>query len=164
MRYARVIFAFIFIFITACNGNENEDIICTKYRTMEDFIGKSIAIGTGSAQEAVIEKEYPGINLMRLEVVTDMIQALASKQCEAVVLDGHTLKYYTLENKDLTTSFTAVAATINNIGPGLNEVGPTGNFHGFSLLSKYVFIFDMLAGRLELFPMLLLFAPDTWKK
>ncbi len=104
MRYARVIFAFISIFITACNVNENEDISCTKYRTMEDFIGKSIAIGTGSAQEAVIEKEYPGINLMRLEMVTDMIQALSSKQCEAVVLDGHVLKYYTLGNKDLVLS------------------------------------------------------------
>ena len=49
MRYARVIFAFISIFITACNGNENEDISCTKYRTMEDFTGKSIAICPGSS-------------------------------------------------------------------------------------------------------------------
>ena len=81
-----------------------------------------------------------------------------------VVIFALSVLIITLENKDLTTSFTAVAATINNIGPGLNEVGPTGNFHGFSPLSKYVFIFDMLAGRLELFPMLLLFAPDTWKK
>ena len=81
-----------------------------------------------------------------------------------VVIFALSVLIITLENKDLTTSFTAVAATINNIGPGLNEVVPTGNFHGFSPLSKYVFIFDMLAGRLELFPMLLLFAPDTWKK
>lgn len=65
---------------------------------------------------------------------------------------------------DLTTNFTAVAATLNNIGPGLELVGPTGNFGLFSPLSKCVLIFDMLAGRLEIFPLLLLFVKDTWKK
>ena len=65
---------------------------------------------------------------------------------------------------DLITNFTAVTATINNIGPGLNMVGPTGNFAHFSVASKLVLMFDMLAGRLELFPMLVLFSPKTWKK
>ena len=63
------------------------------------------------------------------------------------------------EGKDLVTNFTAVLATINNIGPGLELVGPTSNFAHFSLLSKIVLMFDMLAGRLELFPILLLFHP-----
>ena len=62
------------------------------------------------------------------------------------------------------TSFSAVAATINNIGPGIDAVGPTANFNFFSNLSKLILSFDMLAGRLELFPMLLLFSPSTWKK
>ena len=64
---------------------------------------------------------------------------------------------------DLQTSMTAVAATLNNIGPGLGLVGPAGNYSAFSPLSKLVLIFDMLAGRLELFPMLILFSPHTWK-
>jgi trk system potassium uptake protein TrkH len=68
------------------------------------------------------------------------------------------------ENKDLLTNFTAVAATINNIGPGLELVGPTENFSIFSTFSKYVLIFDMLAGRLELFPLLILFNPVIWKE
>ncbi len=68
-----------------------------------------------------------------------------------------------LDNFDFTTSFTAVAATLNNVGPGLEEVGPVGNFGGFSYLSKLVMIFDMLSGRLEIFPMLLLFNPRNWK-
>ena len=68
-----------------------------------------------------------------------------------------------LEGRDLVTNFTAVAATINNIGPGLELVGPTGNFGLFSDFSKYVLIFDMLAGRLEMFPMLVLFYPPTWR-
>ena len=68
------------------------------------------------------------------------------------------------DNFDLITSFTAVAATFNNIGPGLAIVGPTRNFADFSILSKVVLIFDMLAGRLELFPMVLLFSARTWRK
>ena len=69
-----------------------------------------------------------------------------------------------LDNFDFTTNFTAVAATLNNIGPGLNVVGPIGNFSGYSNLSKIVLSFCMLIGRLEVFPMLILFSPYTWKK
>lgn len=69
-----------------------------------------------------------------------------------------------LENKGTVTTVTSVITTMNNIGPGLDIVGPIGNFSSFSALSKFVFMFDMLAGRLEIFPMLILFMPDTWKK
>jgi trk system potassium uptake protein TrkH len=69
-----------------------------------------------------------------------------------------------LNGFDFTTNFTAVAATINNIGPGLALVGPASNFGLFSGLSKYVLIFDMLAGRLELLPIVVLFAPMTWRR
>lgn len=69
-----------------------------------------------------------------------------------------------IDNMDFTTSFTAVAANLNNTGPGLGAVGPVGNYADFSILSKIVFIFDMLAGRLEIYPLLLLFAPSAWKK
>lgn len=68
------------------------------------------------------------------------------------------------ENKDFTTNFTAIAATINNVGPGFAGVGPTANFSHFSAFSKYVMMFDMLAGRLELFPLLVLFNPILWKE
>lgn len=70
----------------------------------------------------------------------------------------------TFEGKDLITNFTAVTATFNNIGPGLEAVGPAANYGGFSVFSKLVLIFDMLAGRLEIFPMLLLLNKHTWKK
>ncbi len=69
-----------------------------------------------------------------------------------------------LDNFDFTTNFTAVAATMNNIGPGLEMVGATGNYSAFSNLSKLVLIFDMIAGRLELFPLLILFKRSTWTK
>lgn len=68
------------------------------------------------------------------------------------------------ENLDMTSSFTAVLAALNNIGPGLSKVGPTCNFGFFSGLSKIVLIIDMLAGRLELFPLLILFHPQVLKQ
>ena len=68
-----------------------------------------------------------------------------------------------LDNFDFTTHFTAVAATLNNIGPGLGGAGPTESFSAFSSLSKVVMTFDMLAGRLEIFPMIMLLAPEFWK-
>ena len=68
------------------------------------------------------------------------------------------------DNRDLITNFTAVTATMNNVGPGLDGVGPAANYSLFSPISKLVLTFDMLAGRLELFPMLILFSPSTWRK
>lgn len=68
-----------------------------------------------------------------------------------------------IDGFDLETNFSAVMATLNNIGPGFGKVGPTGNFSGFSVFSKVVLMFDMLAGRLELFPILALFHPGIWQ-
>lgn len=69
-----------------------------------------------------------------------------------------------IDNFDFTTNFTAVASALNNIGPGLAEVGPTRNFSEYSSLSTIILTLDMLIGRLEVFPMLMLFSPRTWKK
>ena len=69
-----------------------------------------------------------------------------------------------IDNYDLPTNFTAVAATINNIGPGMAKVGPMCNFDVYSDFSKWVLSMDMLIGRLEIFPILMLFSPYTWKK
>ena len=81
----------------------------------------------------------------------------------ALVIFVSSLFLISFEGNDLVTNFTAVAATINNIGPGLELAGPTQNFGHFSAFSKYVLMFDMLAGRLELFPLLILFHPAVWK-
>lgn len=69
-----------------------------------------------------------------------------------------------LDGYSIGTNFSAVLACFNNIGPGLEAVGPTCNFGGYSALSKLVLILDMLAGRLEIFPILVLFSHSTWKK
>ena len=64
----------------------------------------------------------------------------------------------------LLTNFTASLTTLNNVGPGLGMVGPASNFSCYGVFSKLVLIANMLIGRLELFPMLLLCSPSTWKK
>lgn len=68
-----------------------------------------------------------------------------------------------LDGFSMTTSLSAVMTCSNNVGPGFDMVGPTGNYSSFSYFSKFILIFDMLAGRLEIFPMLLLFSKSTWR-
>ena len=120
---------------------------------------------------------------IRKEIATMIHPRMVKK----IKMDGHTLAHETLRAVNVfisvyfvllfasilivsldgfgfTTNFTAVLATLNNIGPGLDAVGPTRNFAAFSGLSKGVLIFDMLAGRLELFPLLILIWPSCWKK
>ena len=67
-------------------------------------------------------------------------------------------------NYNFETSFTAVLTTLNNVGPGLGLVGPVENFAKFNSFSKLVLCFDMLIGRLEIFPFLMLFTPTLWNK
>ena len=81
-----------------------------------------------------------------------------------VIIFSVSVLLISIDGNDLVTNFTAVAATINNIGPGLSAVGPTQNFSHFSMFSKYILMFDMIAGRLELFPLLMLFHPELWKE
>lgn len=69
-----------------------------------------------------------------------------------------------LDNFDFETTFSAVLTTFGNVGPGMAKVGPMGNFADFSPLSKLVLCFDMLAGRLEIFPFLVLFTAPAWRR
>ena len=133
-----------------------------------------------------------GIKVSRLVILVKTIKKelhtlLHPRSLKKLKLDGNTLEHETVrstnvfliayvliftfsvllvgfDGHDLITNFTGVAATLNNIGPGLELVGPTQNFSIFSNGAKLVLIFDMLAGRLEIFPLLLLFVKDTWKK
>lgn len=81
-----------------------------------------------------------------------------------ILLIAVSILLVSLDNQDASTTLTAVLATANNIGPGLNAVGPTASFAALSDLSKGVLCLDMLAGRLEIFPLLVLLLPSTWAK
>lgn len=98
------------------------------------------------------------------QVEADVIKSVQVYLAVYIMICVISILLLTIDGLDLTTNFTAVVATLNNIGPGLELVGPASNFDVFSTPSKCVLIFDMLAGRLELFPIVLLLAPSTWKK
>ena len=146
----------ILMFVGACAGSTGGGIkvsrIIVMFRTMIKELGSYIhpkSIRKIEMDGKVIEHEVlRGINVF---FVTYML--IFAMSVLAVSIDG----------LDMVTNFTAIAATFNNIGPGLELVGPSGNFSVFSPLSKWVLMFDMLAGRLEVFPMLLLFYPLCWK-
>lgn len=81
-----------------------------------------------------------------------------------LIIFAISLLILTFLNLDFESAFSAVTTCLNNIGPGLGQVGPTSNFSALPNISKLVLTFDMLAGRLEIFPILLLFAPSQWRR
>ena len=109
-------------------------------------------------------RQVKKITLDSRPVDKEVIKSVSSYiVCFVMVFVG-SLLVISLDGRDVVTNFTAVAATINNIGPGLEGVGPTANFADFSNLSKLMLTFNMIAGRLEIFPLLILLSPNTWKK
>lgn len=106
---------------------------------------------------------YP-VRLEEKRVDEETLSSVKSYLTIYVIIFICSMLLISLNGFDFTTCFTSVAATLNNIGPGLELVGPMANFANFSMFSKLVFIFDMLAGRLELLPMLILFTPLFEKK
>ncbi len=97
-------------------------------------------------------------------VSRDTIRAVSGYFMLYVLIMVLSVLLVSLDDFDASTTLTAVIATFNNIGPGLALVGPVGNFAQFSALSKIVLCLDMLFGRLELYPMLILLLPSTWRK
>lgn len=107
------------------------------------------------------------IRIIRMDgkkVSSDVVRSVNTYIVLFLLLFVSSVLLISLENYSFETCFTSVAATINNIGPGLDGVGPMENFAKFNPFSKCVFMFDMLAGRLELIPMVILFTPWLWKK
>lgn len=147
----------ILVFIGACAGSTGGGIKVSRMVIMVKGIGKEIRM---LLHPRSIHKVRMDDRPIEHEVVRSVNVYLAIY----VLLFVGSLLLITLDEKDLTTNFTAVATAMNNVGPGLEIVGPTGNFSSFSNLSKLVLCLDMLAGRLELFPMLMLFVPTTWRK
>ena len=94
----------------------------------------------------------------------DAVRATNAYMSVFVIVFSISVLLVSLNGFDFTTNFTAVLACLNNMGPGMNLVGPSCNYAFMSGFSKFVLSFDMLAGRLELFPMLLLITPRSWRR
>ena len=104
------------------------------------------------------------ISIDKKPVAHEVLRSVNVFMIAYILLFAASVILISFDNLDLTTNFTAVAATLNNIGPGLELVGPTQNYSVFSGFSQIVLILDMLAGRLELFPLMIIFSKDTWRK
>ncbi|MBQ7943300.1 MAG: TrkH family potassium uptake protein [Lachnospiraceae bacterium] len=145
------------MFIGACAGSTGGGVKVSRIVIYLKQIKKELLQQIHPRRICVIKMDKKGIEHETIRSCNVFIMAwLAVFLVSAMLIS--------LDNVDTTTNFTAVLATLNNIGPGLNVVGPTGNFSEFSYFSKLVLIFDMLAGRLEIIPILILFHPATWKK
>ncbi len=146
----------LLMFIGACAGSTGGGIKISR-----------LWIGCKTVFKELHTHLYPkGVKKVQMDgapVDHDIVRGINVYFISYMLLFVTSLLLVSMNGQDLVTTFTAVAATINNIGPGLGQVGPTANFAAFSDFSKIVMTFDMLIGRLEIFPMLLLFYPPTWK-
>lgn len=94
----------------------------------------------------------------------ETVRAVSTYFILYVLIAAASVLLVSLDGYDGSTTLTAVMATFNNIGPGLGLCGPAGNFAFFSPFAKVILCLDMLLGRLELYPMLVLLMPSTWRK
>ena len=152
---SRIIIVFL-MFIGACAGSTGGGIKVSRFVIAVKTIGKELA-------SYIHPKNIKKIKFEGKAVDHDVVRSINVYFITFLLVFCTSILLLSFENRGLVTNFTAVAATINNIGPGLDLVGPTQNFSFFSNFSKFVLMFDMLAGRLELFPLLILFHPSIWK-
>lgn len=147
----------LLMFVGACAGSTGGGMKVSRFVILMKTVGKEL-------KQFVHPKNIKKIQMDGRVIEHEVVRSVNVFLVSYVMIFAFSVLIIGFDNKDLITNFTAVAATFNNIGPGLELVGPTENFGIFSSGAKIVLMFDMLAGRLEIFPLLLLFVRDTWKK
>lgn len=147
----------LLMFIGGCAGSTAGGLKISRLVIMFKSVIKEIRV-------MIHPKQIKKISVDKAPVEHEVVRATNVYMVCYLLIFVSSVLIISMFNRDFETSFTSVAATLNNIGPGLSGVGPTQNFAFFNPFEKLVLCFNMLAGRLELFPMLLLFSPTTWKK
>ena len=145
------------MFVGACAGSTGGGIKISRFIIFFKSAAKELHL-------MIHPKQIKKITIDKTPIEHEVVRSTNVYMICYMILFVSSFAIICLGNHDLITSFTAVTSSINNIGPGLEKIGPTQNFAFFSPIEKIVLSFNMLAGRLELFPMLLLFSPVTWKK
>ena len=146
----------LLMFIGACAGSTGGGMKVSRFVILFKNIGKEF-------HSYIHPRSVKKIQLDGKPVEHEVIRSINVYCFTFTLIFCASVLLISLEGHDFVTNFTAVAATFNNIGPGLEMVGPASNFGFFTDFSKWVLTFDMLAGRLELFPLLILFHPKMWK-
>ena len=144
------------MFIGACAGSTGGGIKVSRFQIMFKTIKREI-------ESYIHPKTVKKIHIDGKTIDSDVERSVALYFFIYLIIFVISLFIISFEGHDLVTGFTAITATLNNIGPGLNMVGPTQNYSFFTVLSKWVLIFDMLAGRLELIPIVVFLNPSTYK-
>lgn len=147
----------LLMFIGACAGSTGGGLKISRLLILCKSIPKQLSLVIHPREIKVIKMDGKAIEHQVMRA-TNVYLAIYF-----FIILGSTL-LVSVDNFDFTTNFTAVVSALNNIGPGLAGVGPTRNFGAFSVFSKFVLMFDMLAGRLELYPLLVLFMPSLWRR
>lgn len=147
----------LLMFVGACAGSTGGGMKVSRFVIMFKTVVKEL-------RSYIHPKSIQKINMDEKPIPHEVVRSVNVYLITFIVIFVSSLLIVSFNGYDLTTNFTAVAATINNIGPGLNLVGPTCNFGFFSPLTKIILMIDMLAGRLELFPLLILFHPSIWRE
>lgn len=144
------------MFVGACAGSTGGGFKVSRVIVLMKSLVKEI-------KTAAHPKSTHKLSMNGRPVAHETVRAINTFLVAYIAVFAVSLVLISADNFDFTTNFTAAAATLNNIGPGLSMVGPTRNFSIYSSFSKLVLTFNMLAGRLEIFPILILFSPYTWK-
>ncbi len=147
----------LLMFVGACAGSTGGGIKVSRIVIMMKLVKNELSY-------LIHPKRVRQIHFEKHVVNKDVLRSISVFFIAYALIYGISVLLISLDELDFTTNVTAVAATLNNIGPGLAQVGPMSNFDVYSQPAKYVLMFDMLAGRLELFPLLLLLTPATWKR
>lgn len=147
----------LLMFVGACAGSTGGGIKVSRFIILLKTVKREL-------YQFIHPKGVRKIKMDGKSIEDEVIRTTNVYMIAYLMIFSFSVLFLAMDEQDLITNFTAVAATFNNIGPGLELVGPTSNFSMFSNPAKLVLIFDMLASRLEIFPMLILFVRDTWKK
>ncbi|MGI5900207.1 MAG: TrkH family potassium uptake protein [Christensenellales bacterium] len=145
------------MFVGACAGS-----------TGGGFKVARLIIITRSIRNEIKKMLHPrSVSAVKLEgkpVEKDTVMSVYAFVGAYAIIASVSVLLISLDNFDFTTTITTVVSCLSNIGPGLGLVGPSGSFAGYSAFSKLVLIMDMLTGRLEIFPMIMLFSPSVWRR
>ena len=143
--------------VGGCAGSTAGGLKCARLLLLFKSLGRNIRKLVNPKKVQVVRINGRAVG----ETVIDHANAYLAAYVVIIVLSFLVIS---IDNQTIGTNLSAVLACFNNIGPGMEAVGPTCNFAFFSPLSKLVLIFDMLAGRLEIFPILILFSSYSWKR
>lgn len=153
---AQIVLIFL-MFVGACAGSTGGGIKVSRLVIL-------VKSGMRDIKKAINPRSIETVKVDKQTVEEPVVKSVSVFFATYIIVMAVSALIVSLDGRNLTTTFTSVITCISNIGPGLGAVGPTGNFASFSVLSKLVLSFDMLAGRLELIPMLMIFTPYAWSK